>query len=360
MKIGKGTNFDSLKHKAATVRKVRETKVSKPVPLGAPVVEEPEMVETSPEAIPQEELDQMVEKSKEYKERNIDTLEKLEYSIVYEPLCNGKIPDIPETLNYKAIDGFMITKLNELTMATIDEGMNDILDSSCYESIVEGFSHWILPLNEKIRAFINLRLNSVGPVIEGLIGICPECGERKVFPKIHITKFDETELKENYQEPFSLHATVKNKEVKFKGRLLRTGDIYKAMQIYKKDKKLIREQFPQAHDEKDKTIVCQILEYANSILEIEEKPTDFITSIKFCRDNADVMNAITSFNDYFLYGISLTTEGTCDNMECSSVTKDEKTGKPTKRRCQFRIPLQPTIFYITYSEEETAKRYFDL
>jgi hypothetical protein len=286
-------------------------------------------------------------------------LDKIDYSVIYESLCGAQISEVPVKLRYKPIDGFHVAKLNELTLDTIDEGLNDVLDNLCYESKYEGFTHWKMTVDEKIRAFLNLRLNSSGPIIEHLIGICEECGSEQAFIKIEITKFDENELKKEYKEPFPLKAKVGDKTVRFEGRLLRSGDIYRARQIYNKDKGFISSAFPEAKS-KDVTIITQILEYANSITSKEGSPITFEEAVVLCKDNIDIMNAITSFNDYFYYGMVLKTTEECTNDECPTVTKDEETGKFKRRGCLFRFPIQPSLFYITYTESENVKQYFDL
>jgi len=283
-----------------------------------------------------------------------------EYSIPYEPLCGSKIPEVPAKLNYKPLNGFHVTKINELNMETVDDGLNDVLDALCYESKMKGFTHWTMSTNEKIRAFLNLRLNSVGPIIEHLVGVCTECGEQKLFTKILLTKFDETELKADYQEPFPLKYNSKGKvEHKFKARILRSGDIKRARQIFNLDKSFVAKFFPDIKKEDESTVIL-ILEYANTILEHEGSPAMFEQAVSLCRDNAELMNAVTSFNDYFAYGMNLTSEETCDNKECpSNLRKDPNTDK-TVGRSLFRIPTQPTIFSITSSEKEAVIAYFDL
>jgi len=301
------------------------------------------------------------------RKRQTKNLDKLEYSIPYEPLGGGKILDLPHRLNYKPIDGFMVSKLNELNMDNIDEGLNQVLDQLCYESSYQEFTHWMMPTNEKIRAFLNLRLNSVGPVIEHLFGVCLDCGESKLFTKVEITSFNETFLKDNYQEPFPLKTKVKGDLVRFKARILQSGDIFKAKQIWQKNKNFVYQQFPDA-TENDEEAVVQLLEYANSILEVDGKPPTFESALEFCR-KVEIMNAISGFNDYFSYGMSLETEGLCNNDECASVVSAEATfnakeekkgGKKRHRRSQFRFPFQPNIFDISFTEEKTIEQHFDL
>jgi hypothetical protein len=288
-----------------------------------------------------------------------NTMDRLIYTIKYVPLCTGKILDIPETLHYKPIDGFTVTKLNELNVDTIDEGLNGILDALCFESKYQGFTHWKLTVEEKIRAYLNLRLNSTGSIVEHLVGICESCGKEKLFLKVEIGKFDEKDLSPKYIEPFPLKVKVNGTEKKFKGRILRSGDIYRAKQTYEKDKGLIRKLFPEATD-KDNNVVIQILEYANSILEIENVKPSFEDAVNFCKNNLDVMNAITSFNDYFQYGMTLKVNDICTQAECPTVSVDEKTGSPIHRGSLFRFPLQPGLFYITHTQKETVEQYFDL
>lgn len=291
-------------------------------------------------------------------------LDRLNYSIPYETLCGDKVEGIPAKLSYKPIDGFCVTKLNELNVDTIDEGLNTILDKLCYESRYEGFTHWTMGIDEKIRSYLNLRLNSVGSQIEHLMGICGQCGEEKLFTKVEITKFDELDLKEEYREPFPLKLEIDDKEVKFKTRLLQSGDIFKAKSIYAKNKDFVYTMFPDAV-ESDEATVVQIMEYANSIIEINGRPVEFEDAVAFCRDNVKVMNAMSGFNDYFAYGMVLEAESACNNEECPSRTKvddkfDKETQKKVKtRRSQFRFPIQPSLFYIAYTEEENVKQYFD-
>ena len=349
------------KREGTNIRKVKETKTPL-VPPGLDmggITQSPDDIPMGTTNYPESPLNSIDTPVVENFQKNIRELSKAEFCIPYEPLCNDKIIGIPKELNYRPIDGFLVTKLNELNLTTIDEGLNEVLDATCYETKFEGFSHWVMPVNEKIRSFLNLRLNSSGPVIEHLFGLCAECGKEKLFTKVEIKKFDETELKKKYKEPFPLKAKVNDKEVKFKARLLQSGDIYKAKQIYEKNKDYISKMFPEAI-EKDAEVITQILEYTNSILEIDTKPAVFDEALSFCKDNIQVMNALTSFNDFFFYGMNLETEDTCGNKECPSVSTDVKTGKSKKRRCQFRFPLQPNLFFISYTEKESVEQYFDM
>jgi hypothetical protein len=281
-----------------------------------------------------------------------------DYPIKYSPLSGKMIPEVPEVLNYKPLTGFHVTKMNELNLETIDDGLNDILDALCYESKARGFSHWNMNVSEKIRSYLNIRLNSVGPVIENLMGVCTTCGNQQVFVKTLITKFEETGLKDNYKEPFPLKYNMKG-EHKFKTRLLRSGDIRKARQLFAQDKGFITKMFPDTKASDESTIVL-ILEYANTILEHDGTPVSFEQGVTLCRDNVEMMNAVTAFNDYFSYGMNLSHEDHCNNKECPSNTKLEtNTGIPVGRSL-FRVPIQPTFFTISSSEEKTVESYFDL
>lgn len=344
-------NPNSKKQETPIVRKVKDPS-DKPKIVIPPALVNPQNYISTEQAV-EEEITE-----KQSKPFSNDAILSLEYSIPYEPLCKDKIKGIPKVLRYKPINGFYVSQLNELSAENIDEGINHILDSLCFESKTMGFSHWNFPVNEKIRAFLNLRLNSVGNVIEHLFGVCSSCGTHKLFTKIHITKFDERDLKEDYYEPYPLKVKTKDGSIqKFKARLIQSGDINKAKQLYQKDKGLISELFPDARP-KDEKVVVQVLEYANSILEIDEYSPDFKTKVNLCKNNIHVMNALTGFNDYFDYGLDLELPEKCDNVDCPSNMKSEE--EKTLNGSRFLFSIQPAIFYITYSEESSVRQYFDV
>jgi hypothetical protein len=140
---------------------------------------------------------------------------------------------------------------------------------------------------------------------------------------------------------------------------LRSGDIRKARQLFAQDKGFITKMFPDTKASDESTIVL-ILEYANTILEHDGTPVSFEQGVTLCRDNVEMMNAVTAFNDYFSYGMNLSHEDHCNNKECPSNTKLEtNTGIPVGRSL-FRVPIQPTFFTISSSEEKTVESYFDL
>lgn len=289
--------------------------------------------------------------------------DKLMYSIPYETLCGDKVSGVPSKLHYQPINGYYVTLLNELNLTNIDHGINSVLDSLCYESKYKGFSHWEMPRPEKIRSFFNLRINSDGPVIETASGICSKCGQMNVVVKMNLIKLEEDGLKDSYKEPFPLKAKIKGEEKKIGAKIIRSGDIYKAEQIYKNDTTFISKFFPGDHDEVQKNSIIQILEYASSILTIDGYQTSYEESVEMCRDNLDVIKALTSFNDYFMYGLKLEQNTTCKNKECPSnnipsMTKGEEGDEKLPRGCLHSVPLQPALFYI-YTEQEQATKYFD-
>jgi len=103
------------------------------------------------------------------------------------------------------------------------------------------------------------------------------------------------------------------------------------------------------------------LEYANTISEIDGAAANFEQAANLCYENSDVINAMTTFNNHFEYGIKLTQEEFCPNEECpNNNAVDKLTGQVSPRRSLFHFPLQPNLFAISYSQEEATKQYFDL
>jgi hypothetical protein len=280
----------------------------------------------------------------------------IEYSVPYECLCGDKIVGLPPVLHYKFIDGFSMTKLNELTKETFDVGLNSILDYLCYESKVNKFSHWIMPNSEKIRSFINLRINSESEFMETAIGVCQTCGYSQPFINLKLNSFEEEELNKNYREPWGLKILDSTKkEVRFKVRLIQSGDNQFAHKVYQSDKNLVREVF-ENHTDEDEKYILQVLEYANSILSIEDVVVPYENRVTFCAKNIESLKAITSFNDKFYYGMKLVQEAICQNNKCPSNTEENIKQKKT-RGSLFQFPNQPSLFYI--SGEGKADKYFD-
>ena len=64
-----------------------------------------------------------------------------------------------------------------------------------------------------------------------------------------------------------------------------------------------------------------------------------------------------------MLGGSVDADGNITNTSKVSIDKKYSVGKQKKvktRRSQFRFPIQPSLFYISYTEEENVKQYFDL
>lgn len=303
-------------------------------------------------------IGEKIEQSFEKPTKDVD---KTRYMIKYTPLISERVERIPKVLHYKPLNGFTSSVIADLTPDNLDEGLNNVLDTLCYESITENFSHWTLPNPDKIRSFINLRLNSIGPFIEHMIGLCESCGQDKIFTQLNINHFDDKDLSEKYQEPFKLKVPLEGEDIKFEARLLSSGDRYKAQAIYEQDKEFITTVFPNVTNEQEETVL-QVMEYANSILSWSGENKTFEEKVIICRDNLKVMNALTSFNDYFDYGLLMKTISQCPNKECPTNVRDSNPGdeQSTSRGSVFRFPIQPAIFNLTYVEKGTAEQYFDI
>jgi hypothetical protein len=59
-------------------------------------------------------------------------------------------------------------------------------------------------------------------------------------------------------------------------------------------------------------------------MEIEGNKNSFEDAVKLCYDNAEVINAITFFNNHFSYGMTLQSEDVCLNPECPSNLKTDE------------------------------------
>jgi len=234
-----------------------------------------------------------------------------------------------------------MAKLNELNKDNFDVGLNSTLDHLCYETKVNKFSHWLMPTSEKIRAFINLRINSENEFMETALGICQTCGHTQPF----------INLKLNSLKIIS----SEKKEVKFKARLIQSGDNQFAENVYKSDKQFIRSVFEDYSDD-DERYIIQVLEYSNSIISIEDVEKPYEDRVIFCSKNIEAIKALTAFNDKFYYGMKLVKEEVCQNPKCPS-NSTEILKKNKNRRSLFQFPNQPSLFYI--SGEGKADKYFD-
>jgi hypothetical protein len=293
----------------------------------------------------------------------ISDVERIKYSIKYEPLCEDRMMGIPKELHYKPLDGVLLTYLNDLTGETMDEGLNSILDDCCLESARAGFSHWDMPNPEKIRSFVNLRMNSDGPIIENIMGFCTTCGDQNLLPQVNLEKISEDDLDAKYVEPRNMKVPEGEGEVKFSIIMIRSGHRHKAKQLMEKDPGYIKKMFPgkDLTEEDIHKTVLMVIEYACSIQTINSNPCTLDDAIELCRDNLHTIKAITSFNDKYVYGMNLESTQACGNEKCASNTTPDKTAKGAEaspRGALHSIPIQPAIFSIPYNETQ-IDRYLD-
>jgi len=342
---------------------------------GTPVKDGPVVREVRKNVIPQEAFKKAVDAAAAQDKARIaaataprfqDTAsEVFQYSITYTPQCVGKIAEVPSQLRYRPIDGLTIQMINEMNVEELDEMVNFVLDSLCFETKTEKFTHWNLPNPDKIRAYINLRINSLGEILDAVSGFCSSCAKLQPILKLNLMELEEVDMKPEYKEPFPLKTTIRdpqnvreNKLVRFTARIIRSGDLKKAKSYYDKNKEFITRYFSNVSEDK-KDVVIQLMEYANSLLTYEGRDITFEEAVVICRDSAPVMEALTAFNNHFSYGLKLETKGVCLNAECpSNVSQEISTFDSPGRRsvtgertAHFQIPVQPAFFYLPDASE---------
>ena len=101
------------------------------------------------------------------------------------------------------------------------------------------------------------------------------------------------------------------------------------------------------------------------IEEAREKLSEIKTLVEelvyLCKDNMNILKALTYFNDTFVYGMKLETKSPCSNANCPTNVPDpneDESSAKKPRGSVHTVPIQPALFTVTASEG-SADQYFD-